>query len=191
MNELEQYIQSYFGIPASHLASIASLFEQRHLEKGDYLLKSGGYSDSLCFVREGYLRMYALDSNGNKEITQWISTPSSFAADLSSYMFGTPSRWNIQALTECEMYTLTAENYKKIGNLVTTWSELEKLFIAKCFVALENRVFSQLSMSSEDRYDVLYAQSPELFNNVPLQYIASMMGMSPETLSRIRNKKIS
>lgn len=68
---------------------------------------------------------------------------------------------------------------------------MEKQFIAGCFVQLEDRVFSHLSLSAEERYDKLFENNKEIFNQVPLQYLASMLGMSPETFSRIRNKKIS
>jgi hypothetical protein len=68
---------------------------------------------------------------------------------------------------------------------------LEKQFIAKCFLVLEDRVFSFLSLSSEERYNLLFESKKELFNQVPLNYIASMLGMTPETLSRIRKRQVS
>jgi len=68
---------------------------------------------------------------------------------------------------------------------------LEKLFIAKCFITLETRVFHQLSMSAEQRVLNLFEINPEIFLRVPLQYIASMLGMTPETMSRIRKKMSS
>ncbi len=71
------------------------------------------------------------------------------------------------------------------------WPELEKLFIAKCFLTLEDRIFGFLSLSAGQRYQQIFQHKKELFNQVPLHYLASMMGMSPETLSRIRNKSIS
>jgi len=103
-------------------------------------------------------------------------------------IFKTTARWNIQALTDCKLYTIKQEAYERIRDHVANWDELEKLFIAKCFLTLEDRVFSQISMSAEERYQMLFEQNPGLFNEVPLQYIASMLGMSAETFSRIRAK---
>lgn len=74
--------------------------------------------------------------------------------------------------------------------MVPSWHELEKLFIAKCFTILENRIFSHLSMTAEERYNNFSEHNKELFNQVPLQYIASMLGMTPETFSRIRKKQL-
>ncbi len=73
-------------------------------------------------------------------------------------------------------------------SLVPKWQVLEKLFIAKCFTVMEDRIFAHLSMTAEERYVSFFEANKELFNQVPLQYIASMLGMTPETFSRIRNK---
>jgi hypothetical protein len=81
--------------------------------------------------------------------------------------------------------------YKNINQHVTNWAEIEKLFIAKCFMTIEDRVFSFLSMSSEERYEYLSQSKPDLLQHIPLQYLASMLGVTPETLSRIRKKIIS
>lgn len=188
MKEIEVYIKNYFGIGGKDLSPIAQLFEEHQLKKNDYLLKTRQYSNELSFIKKGYLRMYASNANGEKEITQWIATQGMFVTDLSSFIFGTPARWNIQALSDCELYTITKEKYDTIGQVVHNWAELDKLFIAKCFITLENRVFQQLSMTSEEKYLQLLQLNPELCNQVPLQYIASMLGMTPETLSRVRKK---
>jgi CRP-like cAMP-binding protein len=126
----------------------------------------------------------------DKEVTQWISTKGYFSTDLSSFVFENPSRWTIQALVDSEIYTITKEDYKKIGNIVPKWNELEKLFIVRCFTILEDRIFSHLSMSAKERYNFFFETNKELFNQVPLLYIASMLGMTPETFSRIRKKQL-
>ena len=188
MKAIEKYIQSYFGIPTSDLSQVADLFHPQQLKKNDFWLKTGSYSSQLSFVKSGYLRIFATSKNGEKEITQWITTPDLFVADLSTLIFNTPSRWNIQALSDCELYTISQEDYHRIGDVIKRWHELEKMFIAKCFVTLENRVFSQLSLTAEEKYQEFFQVHPEIFNQVPLQYLASMLGMTPETLSRIRKK---
>lgn len=189
MTELEQYIKSYFGlVNADDLKSIVSLFKLKTIKKGDFLLKTGKRCDNLSFVQTGFLRMFI--STDEREITQWISTKGYFSTDLSSFVFETPSRLSIQALTDTEVYSISKVDYKKIGELVPKWHELEKLFIVRCFITLEERIFSHLSMSAEERYDYFFENNRELFNQVPLQYIASMLGMTPETFSRIRKRQI-
>lgn len=187
---LETYIQSYFGIvQLNELNTLVSLFKSEEIKKGQYFLKQGHPCDKLSFIQDGILRIYV--QMEDREVTQWISTSGYFVTDLSSFIFNTPARFNIQALEDCSLFTIYKTDYEKIGDLVPSWHQLEKLFIAKCFTMLEDRVFGHLSLSAEERYQVLFDMNPALFNQVPLQYIASMLGMSPETLSRIRKKALS
>jgi CRP-like cAMP-binding protein len=189
MTELEHYIKSYFGVVnADELKAIVSIFKLKTIKKGDFLLKEGKRCDNLSFVHSGLLRMFI--STADKEITQWISTKGYFSTDLSSFVFETPSRLSIQALSDTEVYTITKSEYLKIGEVVPKWNELEKLFIVRCFIILEERIFSHLSMTAEERYTYFFEHNKELFNQVPLQYIASMLGMTPETFSRIRKKQL-
>ncbi len=188
MTELEQYIQSYFGIRKDDIEQIVSLFKQTEIKKGDFFLKTGTRCDKLSFIKSGLLRIYV--QTPEKEVTQWISTKGYFVTDLSSLVFNTPARWTIQALTDTELFTINREDYNRIGKIIPQWYELEKLFIARCFTILEDRIFSHLSMSAEERYAFFFENNKELFNQVPLQYIASMLGMTPETFSRVRKKAL-
>jgi CRP-like cAMP-binding protein len=106
-------------------------------------------------------------------------------------MFRNPSRFNIQALTDTRLFSIDHEEYLAMGKLIPKWHEFEKLFMGKCFVMLENRVFDLISLSAEERYHKLFDQNREIFNQVPVQFLASMLGMTPETFSRIRRKMIS
>jgi CRP-like cAMP-binding protein len=189
INELEQYIESYFGVVQSdELKKISSLFKLTTVKKGEYFLKTGKQSNKLSFIQAGLLRVFI--TTEDKEITQWISSKGSFVVDLSSFVFKTPASWTIQALTDTKLHTISREDYNRIGTLIPKWSHLEKLFIVRSFSMMEDRIFSHLSMTAEERYNLFFENNRELFNQVPLQYIASMLGMSPETLSRIRKKSL-
>ena len=186
MQELEQFITSIFGFTAEDAEKVASFFTPGFLGKGEYFLKPGQVCTSLSFQCSGLVRMYA--HNGDTEVTQWISGSGGFLTDLGGLIFNTPARAYVQALTDAELYTIDREKYLRIATVIPEWHHLEKLFIARCFVFMEQRVFSLLSMKAEERYQWLFNYNPSLFNQVPLQYLASMMGMAPETLSRIRKK---
>lgn len=189
MNELELNIKSNFGIiDDEQLSVISSWFQLETIKKGDYFLKKTRKCERLSFIQSGFLRIYS--NTEHKEITQWISTKGYFVTDLSSFIFGQPARWSIQALTDVEILTIKKDEYDKIKTVVPQWAELEKMFIVHCFTTLENRIFSHLSMSAEERYHFFFENNKELFNQVPLQYIASMLGMTPETFSRIRKKQL-
>ena len=188
MTALQSYIKSYFGINEENLQQVAQFFEETTLEKGNFFSQEGKNCDQLSFIQEGYLRIF--NFKDGKDITQWISGKGYFVTDLSSLIFKTPARWNIQALTNCTLYTIHKTNYQKISTVVPEWEQLEKLFVSKCFLTLEDRVFSLLSMTAEERYDHLFKLDNTLFNQAPQQYIASMLGMTPETFSRIRKRKM-
>lgn len=189
MTELQSYIKTYFGIPADKLTVLAELFQPELLPRNDYFLQAGQYCKKLSFIKSGHLRIYALKDG--KEITQWIGSHHEFITELASLVFESPARWHIQAITDCELYTIPKSNYDRIGELVPQWKDLERLFLAKCFVTLEDRVFSFLSMTAEERYQSLIGYKQSLMNEVPLQYLASTLGMTPETLSRLRKKSTS
>ncbi|MGY5251746.1 Crp/Fnr family transcriptional regulator [Sphingobacterium spiritivorum] len=189
MTELELSIKSYFGvIDTKELSSIVSLFKPEILKKGDYFLKTNKNSDRLSFVQSGLLRIFL--ATEDKEVTQWISTKGYFVTDLSGFIFDQPSRWTIQALTDVNIYTIRKSEYEKIHTIIPKWPQLERSFIVRCFATLEDRIFSHLSMTAEERYYFFFENNKELFNQVPLQYIASMLGMRPETFSRIRKKQL-
>lgn len=188
MKELEFYINSYFGIPADEMAEITGFFKLTTLEKGRFFLREGQICDKLSFQKSGYIRVFK--HAGDKEITQWISSKGYFVTDLRGIHFNQPAMFTIQALSDSELYTINREDLRNLVDYIPKWHELEKLFLANCFTYLETRVFNLLSLSAEERHLTLFEQNPELFNHVPLQYLASMMNMTPETLSRLRRKLV-
>lgn len=189
MTELEQNIQQHYGAKGEEISLISSLFKPEKLKKGEYYLRSGKVCDKLSFIESGFLRLYA--SVDGKEVTQWIGSKGSFISDMASHTFDIPSRWNIQALSDIQLHTISKKDYNSIVTIVPRWAEIEKHFTVSCFTFMEDRIFAHLSMSAAARYYAFYDQNRELFNQVPLQYIASMLGMTPETFSRIRKKSIS
>ena len=186
MKEIENCLETYFGIGGKDLSPVADLFSFSVLPKNEFYLKKNQYCNTLSFVKSGFIRVFAINESGTKEVTQWLSNEGMFLTELASFQFNTPSRWNFQALTDCEIYSITKEDYERINELVENWDALEKLFLAKCFITLENRVFEQLSMNAEQKVQALLKNNPSIFLHVPHQYIASMLGMTPETLSRVR-----
>jgi CRP-like cAMP-binding protein len=188
MKGLEPYLKSYFGIDANDVEKAAALFKLEALPKGEFFLKAGRFSEKLSFIETGIIRMYGISRD--KEITQWIACGGSFVVDLHSFIFQIESRWHMQALSECRLYSIYRKDYDHLKKTIDNWVELEKRFITRCFAFMEDRIFSHLSMTAEERYNQLFSQQPELFNQVQQQYLATMLGITPETLSRLR-KKIS
>ena len=189
MHELETCLQHYFGISPQDCPTVANLFTSQTLHKSHYWLRSGTACTKLSLVHSGMLRLFVRQED--REITQWIATPGYFVTDLSSFLFETSAKFHVQALSETTMFTIERAHYLTLGSLVPQWTDCERRFISQCFISLENRVFDLISLSAEGRYQQLYHQNRPLFTQVPSQYLASMLGMTPETFSRIRRKRIS
>lgn len=188
MNTFNTVIQEHFGpLSEQELAIIQSYFHKEKLSKNEFFTKTGKICDRLSLVKSGALRIFAL-SDG-KEVTQWISTENFLVTEIMGFFFDQPNRWTIQALSDTEILTISKTNYLKLCKEFPKWNEIEKVFIAKCFAMIEDRVFTHLSMSAEERYNLYFEHNKELFNQVPLQYIASVLGMTAETFSRIRNRQ--
>jgi CRP-like cAMP-binding protein len=178
-----------FKLPKRLIERVISFYEVQGVLKDEFLVAKGKHCQHLCIIEKGYLRFYS--DTEKKTITHWIFGQHQLITDVASFFFQEPTKWNIQALTDTTIYTLTYRNYQKLREEVPEWDHYERLFIIKLLSALENRVYSLLSMSAEERYQYLFRSDANMFNELPLQYLASMLGMTPETLSRIRAKSIS
>ena len=189
MNELEQHIAALFEVNAADLKTISAQFRPVQLTKGECFFKENGYSDHMAFVKSGLLREWV--DLPEKEVTKWIATPGYFITDLNSFLFDKPAVSSLQALTDCELAVISKEDYRNMGKSIPTWNTVEKLFLAKCFGIMSDRILAFISMTAEERYLQLWNANKELFNQVPLQYLASMLGMTPETFSRLRKKMAS
>ncbi|TCI92188.1 Crp/Fnr family transcriptional regulator [Tenacibaculum sp. M341] len=184
MEKLKKCILSQITIDNNSMDKITSVFKPLTLHKGDFLLKAGKICRQMAFIESGYMRMY--DIADGKEITLWIGSESKFITSLSSFIFQTQNNWNIQAITNCKLYTISRENHFKLNKTIPKWLEFDNILLANSFALLEKKMFSQLHTTAKQRFHHLLQTEPDLFNHVPLQYIASMLGITPESLSRLR-----
>lgn len=189
MDALATYIRNNFFITNEEMEVIAHYFKPVVLDKGNFFLHAGIDSHRMAFVQTGLMRIFV--EMPDREVTQWIVTANYFTTDLSSFIFRTPARWNMQALTDCELMVIERDDYSRLSEEVPKWKDIDRLVIAHCFTMLEERIFSHLHMTAEERFHRLMLQQPDLFNQVPLQYLASMLGMTPETLSRLRKRHLN
>ncbi len=187
MNPLVRHLSSSLSLSTEQAKTVASYFEREEVPAGESLLRAGSYHPRLSFVESGFVRVSV--PVREREITQWIGGPGYFITDLAALFFGSPARYDLTALTPLSLYSMDRDTYRNLHTGIAEWPRLERQFIGHCFITLEERVLSFLSKSAKERFDQLLAERPELFNQVPLRYIASLLGMSAETLSRLRKDR--
>lgn len=186
MSDLRIFLKHHLEIPDSLIPTVTSFYQEDQLSKDDFLLKKGQYCQKLCYIQEGYLRFFSYADT--KTITHWIFGRDQLVTDLSSFYLREPAKWNIQAITDTKIQFISFDDYQQLRQKIQQWDAHEKLLLVKLMSSLENRVYAFLSMSAEERYQYLFEAHHEIFNELPLNYLASMLGMTPETLSRIRRK---
>ena len=189
MSDISLFLSAYFILDNDSIQKLSSLFKPEVISKNDFFTQENKNCDKLSFIKKGFLRVSKL--HNDKDVTQWIASQGELITDLSSLIFDTQAQWNMQALTDCEVYTISKKDYQSLAQVIPDWVKAEKLFLSKCFLMMESRIFSFLSMPAEERFEKFMEHKGSLFNEIPHHYIASMLGMTPETLSRIRKKTIS
>ncbi len=177
------------AIGEKSMDTILSFFKPVEISKGDFFLESGKICRQMAFIESGYMRMY--DIADGKEVTLWIGSEGRFITSLSSFVFETHNIWNIQAITDCILYIIDRDDHFKLSKREPKWLEFDNLLLAHSFALLEKSMFSQLHTTAKQRFHNLMEEEPDLFHHVPLQYIASMIGIAPESLSRLRKNALT
>ncbi len=184
METLRNCIVSRVDANNHQLDTILDAFENKNVKKGEYLVRKGTICREMAFIASGYLRMFNIADG--KDVTLWIGGAGKFITSLSSFVFDTNSIWNIQALTDCELSIISQSNHFALCQKEPKWLEFDNLLLAHSFALLEQSMFAHLHTTAMQRVEALMAEEPALFNHVPLQHIASMLGITPESLSRLR-----
>jgi len=131
-----------------------------------------------------------LDEINEVETTIHFIFKNSFTTSLQSFAYQIPSVWSIQALTDCSLLIIDRDSHFKLINDYKNWLEVDNNQLLMAYTELEAKFFSQFHLSAEQRFNKLFSEKPEIFNQVPLKYIASSLGITPETLSRLRKKHL-
>lgn len=181
------YLKENSALTDEELEQIRTVVLHRRLRKRQYLLQEGEVCNFNCFVAKGCLRNYRVSEDGNEHIlrfaveTWWLS-------DQESYNKGTRSKNNIDALEDSEVLLIEKQDFEDLLANIPHFKDFVFNLKARSFDASQNRIMSNISDTAEEKYASFIAMYPDIFNRVPLHMIASYLGLSRETLSRIRNQ---
>ena len=184
---MENLLRSYQLFSEAEIKSIVPYLRFRHLEKGDYLIKAGKICTELAFVQHGLLRSYYTKDDG-EEITYCFTFENTLMTAYSSLITGLPSPENIQALMPTELWVLQKKDLEALAQQSINWVILQKRLAEQQYVELENRIFSYQKEKASKRYQDLLLAQPHYLQQIPLQYLASYLGITRRHLSRIRRE---
>ncbi|SJZ73464.1 cAMP-binding domain of CRP or a regulatory subunit of cAMP-dependent protein kinases [Chitinophaga eiseniae] len=167
------------------LDQLESLMKTVQLEKQDYFIREGHVCRQLAFLRKGILRSFYVKDNG-EEITDCIMFEGQLVTAYASLITGQPAFENMQAITECELQVLDRDDLYRLYEQNIRWANTGRAFGEQEFVMMEQRIRSFQQYTAKERYEEMVRQHPRMIQQVPLQYLASYLGITPQHLSRLR-----
>lgn len=185
--ELTDFILSIVPIPIDDAKFIASHFQDFTLKKGEIVLQKGKVSDDYIYLQEGLMRSYLYDLDGN-EVTTDIFTEKNIAFEVTSFFNRTPSETFMETLTDCKGLKITYEKLNELFHNKPTFREFGRAILVREFIASKKRNYAMINQTAEQRYQNLITHKPDIIKYAPLKYIASYLGITDSTLSRIRAK---
>ncbi len=183
---LLEYVDSIVPMSEEEMLQIKPLLYSRIVKKGDIIVSGTETCDFIAYINKGYFRIF-IDHDG-KESTIHLAGPEEWISAFYGFIKRTPNRENIQAITDGEIFFIKYEDLQFLFNKSHSIERFGRLLLEKLFVNKERRVISMITDSAEIRYNNLIKEKPNYILNIPLNYIASFIGVTPETLSRIRAK---
>jgi CRP-like cAMP-binding protein len=183
--DLKNFIGKYVKLPNAELEEIADKFKSKAVKKNSYLLRQGAICKDLVFVQKGCLRLYYLKDD--IEVSVWFAFPQSSAIEIYSFISENPSNYFLQAIEDSEILYLPKTELNKLYQHQPKMQEMMRNFWEDVILNLINRFTALQKDSAEKRYlDLL--NNPVYLETIPQKYLASFIGVTPTSLSRIRKQ---
>jgi len=183
----EQYLIEKAGLNEQEIAAVRAVSVEKKICKRQYVLQEGDVCVNNCFVVKGCLRMYLVDEDGAEHMLRF-AVENWWMSDQESLNNAIPSKKNIDALEASELILISQADYLNLQKNIPKFRELVESLKARSFEASQRRILSNISFSAEEKYQNFINTFPDIFYRIPLHMIASYLGVSRETLSRIRNQ---
>lgn len=184
---LVKELKSNAGLSDGEIDFYFSLLSEKHLKKKEYLLQSGDICNNVAYVNKGCLSRYIIDAHF-KEVILNFALEDYWVGDLESLIFQKPSIYFVQALENSDLLLLSRESLFRATKELPKFKKFHDDKIQRNHYYTLKRLSFAKSASPEEKYLALLEEKPEFFERVPLHYIASYLGIEPESLSRLRKR---
>jgi len=186
MGHIREYYERIMKLQESEWAFIASHFERKVFAKNQVITRQGETENHLSFVEAGIVRFYIPDDEN--ELTFNFSFDKEFTCAYDSFLTQTPSEYELQALTETVVWQISFDDLQKVYAQTKVGNYLGRFASEKLFLAKSKREMSLLKYDAKERYLNLFKEQPDILKFIPLKYVASYIGITPQGLSRIRRQ---
>lgn len=184
---LHYKISQVISITESEFDFCKTLFQPKKLRKKRFLLEEGETCKYTAFVEKGLLRTYNVDEKGS-ELTLQFASEGWWTSDLYSFFTREPSSLNMEALEDSELLLLTQASWELLLEKVPAFERYFRILIQNNLIATQKRLICTVSETAEEKYNKLVQHFPDIIQRVPQHMIASYIGISRETLSRVRGQ---
>lgn len=167
--------------------AIIAKFKQVRFEKNDFIIREGNTANYYWFLESGYVRSYAIDTEGN-DISTGFCCAGDIVIDWPSFFMRKPTRENFVAITDCVCWQLDFESFQQLFHSIAAFREAGRARLVASYFQLKQHDISMIADDAKVRYMRLIAEKPEIIQNVSLKHIASYLGVTDTSLSRIRKE---
>jgi len=185
----KKYLLDKSKVSENDFDLIARLCQIKKLKKHQFLLQEGDVWKYHAFVTKGCLRTYSLDEKGREYILNF-AVENWWTGDRESLTSGEPSVFNIDALENSELILISKNNFDHLCAEIPAFNDMVNAVLQKSFLAAQSRIHTFISLTAEEKYSKFLEKYPHLPMRVPQGMIASYIGITPETLSRLRRKTV-
>jgi CRP-like cAMP-binding protein len=184
---LFQYIETRSGLTLTEEEQlvIEAKFHHKKLRRKQYFLQEGDICKQIAFIVRGAARMFSIDEKGHEHIVRF-GLETWWLGDHESYNLLTPSRFHIEMLEDADLLVITTMNAYELRDQVRAFDLTIKAMDKQLAIATQKRIHAAISMTAEERYTDLMNTYPQFLQRFPQNMVASYLGISPETLSRMR-----
>lgn len=186
MGHIKEYYDKIMKLKNSEWNFIASHFIRKIYAKNQTITQQGQTEKYLSFIEMGIVRFYIPDDEN--ELTFNFSFEKEFTCAYDSFLTQTPSEYELQALTETVVWQISYEDLQKVYAKTKAGNYLGRFASEKLFLAKSKREISLLKYNAKERYLKLFSEQPHILKFIPLKYVASYIGITPQGLSRIRRQ---